>query len=98
MVNKLISLQSMLHDAAPDDPQDAQVARHYLSDRAGFEKTAREWTLKHAMGQADEEFGLDQEAINRMTEMGFERKLVVKALKQASGNEQNAIEYVLSNL
>jgi ubiquitin-protein ligase len=27
---KLISLQSLLCDPAPEDPQDAQVARHYL--------------------------------------------------------------------
>ncbi|KAJ3254495.1 putative lipase atg15 [Boothiomyces macroporosus] len=79
---KLISLQSLLCDAAPDDPQDAQVARHYLSDRPGFEKTAREWTAKYATGKIDPEFGLDQEAIQRICEMGFERSLVVKCLKE----------------
>lgn len=94
----MISLQSLLCDAAPDDPQDAQVARHYLSDRPGFEKTAREWTAKYASGKIDPEFGLDQEAIQRICEMGFERSLVVKCLKERNGKEQEAIELLLSSL
>lgn len=36
----LISIQSLLFDAVPDDPQDAEVARHYKSDRKGFNETA----------------------------------------------------------
>lgn len=86
-------------DPAPDDPQDAQVARHYLSDRAGFEQTAREWTRKHASDQnatPDPEAGLDKSAILRLVEMGFERSRVVSALRQASGNEGNAVEALLS--
>jgi ubiquitin-conjugating enzyme (huntingtin interacting protein 2) len=94
----LISLQSLLCDPVPDDPQDAQVASHYLKDRKGFEQTAREWTMKYANGKEDPEFGLDQEAIKRLLEMGFERSIVVKALKMCSGKEQEALEYILTNL
>jgi ubiquitin-conjugating enzyme (huntingtin interacting protein 2) len=94
----LISLQSLLCDPAPDDPQDAQVAGHYLRDRQGFEETAREWTRKYASGQIDPEFGLDQAVITRIVDMGFERGLVVKALRECGGKEQEAIEYVLLNL
>jgi ubiquitin-conjugating enzyme (huntingtin interacting protein 2) len=94
----LISLQSLLCDPVPDDPQDAQVAGHYIKDRKGFEETAREWTKQYANGQQDPELGLDQQVITRIVEMGFERSLVVKALKECGGKEQEAIEYVLSNI
>jgi ubiquitin-conjugating enzyme (huntingtin interacting protein 2) len=50
----LISLQSLLSSPEPNDPQvlpptaekltqDAEVAKHYLSDRASFDATARYW-------------------------------------------------------
>ncbi|KAJ3219994.1 hypothetical protein HDU67_007727 [Dinochytrium kinnereticum] len=96
----LISLQSLLSDPAPDDPQDAQVARHYLSDRPGFEVTARQWTQAYAKQDGDaassEEAGLDQGAIKRICDMGFERDKVVKALKKHSGDEQRAVEAILT--
>ncbi|KWU42178.1 hypothetical protein RHOSPDRAFT_21669, partial [Rhodotorula sp. JG-1b] len=40
----LVSLQSLLSTPEPSDPQDAEVAKHYLTDRQGFESTARYWT------------------------------------------------------
>lgn len=44
----MLSLQSLLASPAPDDPQDAVVARQFLSDRETFEKTARYWTQTFA--------------------------------------------------
>lgn len=44
----LVSLQSLLCSPEPKDPQDAEVAKHYMSDKAGFEETARYWTGKLA--------------------------------------------------
>ncbi|KAI8895187.1 ubiquitin-conjugating enzyme/RWD-like protein [Globomyces pollinis-pini] len=81
----LISLQSLLCDAAPDDPQDAQVAGHYINDRPGFERTAREWTLKYATGEPDPEFGLDQAAIGRMVDMGFGLWLYINYFRTTNG-------------
>ena len=40
----LVSLQSLLCSPEPKDPQDAEVAKHYLSDRPGFDSTAHYWT------------------------------------------------------
>lgn len=37
----LLSLQALLSSPQPDDPQDAVVARQYLSERETFDKTAR---------------------------------------------------------
>ncbi|TNY17851.1 ubiquitin-conjugating enzyme/RWD-like protein, partial [Rhodotorula diobovata] len=44
----LVSLQSLLSSPEPTDPQDAEVAKHYLTDRRGFEETARFWTESYA--------------------------------------------------
>jgi len=46
----LISLQSLLCSPEPNDPQDAEVAKHYMTSRASFEDTARYWTHVYAGG------------------------------------------------
>lgn len=46
----LMSLRSLLCSPEPSDPQDAEVAKHYLSDRAGFEETAKYWCKIYADG------------------------------------------------
>src|SRR5882762_6488219 len=48
----LISLQSLLCSPEPNDPQDAEVAKHYMTSRSGFEDTARYWTQVYAGGSA----------------------------------------------
>ncbi|GAA6053948.1 hypothetical protein JCM3770_004636 [Rhodotorula araucariae] len=47
----LVSLQSLLSSPEPTDPQDAEVAKHYLTDRRGFEETAKFWTESYACPQ-----------------------------------------------
>ena len=44
----LISLQSLLCSPEPSDPQDAEVAKHYMTSRASFEETARYWAQIYA--------------------------------------------------
>ena len=46
----LISICSLLTDPNPDDPLVTEIAKLYKSDKARYEKTAREYTQKHAMG------------------------------------------------
>ena len=48
----LISLQSLLCSPEPNDPQDAEVAKHYMTSRPSFEDTARYWTHVYAGGPA----------------------------------------------
>jgi ubiquitin-conjugating enzyme (huntingtin interacting protein 2) len=48
----LISLQSLLCSPEPNDPQDAEVAKHYMTSRTSFEDTARYWTHVYAGGPA----------------------------------------------
>lgn len=83
----LISLQSMLSSPEPDNPQDAEVARHLLTDRKGFEITARDWTARfaraaggHAGGDNAQTAGLEEAHIDRFTAMGFERQQVIAVL------------------
>jgi len=44
----LLSLQSLLCSPEPNDPQDAEVAKHYLTSRQSFEETARYWAETYA--------------------------------------------------
>ncbi|KDN46991.1 putative UBC1-E2 ubiquitin-conjugating enzyme [Tilletiaria anomala UBC 951] len=46
----LLSLRSLLCSPEPNDPQDAEVAKHYKRDREDFERTARYWTQTYADG------------------------------------------------
>lgn len=72
---------------------DAQVAHHYLSDRAGFDETARKWTLQHANGNSEE--GVNQESLLRLVDMGFSKPLCIQALKDCEDDESRAIERLL---
>ncbi|KAF4726763.1 ubiquitin-conjugating enzyme E2 K, partial [Perkinsus olseni] len=48
----LLSIQALLSCAEPDDPQDAEVANMYKSDRALFNQTAKYWTATFACVEA----------------------------------------------
>jgi len=44
----LISLQALMCSPEPDDPQDAEVARQYKTDRQLYELTAKQWVQNYA--------------------------------------------------
>ena len=46
----LISLQSLLCSPEPNDPQDAEVAKHFVTSKQSFNDTARYWTHIYAGG------------------------------------------------
>lgn len=82
----LISLQSLLCSPAPDDPQDAVVAKVYTTDRKKFEATARLWTKGiYKEGESSNlspavAAGLRQEDVDKFTSMGFLEKQVIEVL------------------
>lgn len=41
----------------PEDPQDAEVAKHYNSDRAGFISTAKHWAQAYAQAPVHKQQG-----------------------------------------
>ncbi|KAJ3194600.1 ubiquitin-conjugating enzyme E2 K, partial [Entophlyctis luteolus] len=98
----LISLQSLMSDPAADNPQDAMVAKHYLSDRSGFDETARLWTRQYAGAptntSSDADYidpSIDRAALQRLCDMGFDKKQAAEALKKFNGNETRAVEALL---
>jgi len=47
----LLSICSLLTDPNPDDPLVPEIARLYKSKRPEHDKTAADWTRKHALGE-----------------------------------------------
>ncbi|RSH92662.1 hypothetical protein EHS25_008107 [Saitozyma podzolica] len=102
----LISLQSLLCEPVPNDPQDAEVAKHYLSDRASFNATAKHWAQAYAQAPAHKQkpvagkvatdaelAGLSEAHVAAFTDMGFPRDKVISVLKKLNyrGNNTNNI-------
>ena len=46
----LLSICSLLTDPNPDDPLVPEIANIYKTDKPRYEETARQWTIKYAMG------------------------------------------------
>lgn len=53
----MLSLQALLQSPEPKDPQDAEVAKLFMSQPAEFDKTARQWTRLYAGGTGGEANG-----------------------------------------
>ncbi|KAI0051510.1 hypothetical protein FA95DRAFT_1554604 [Auriscalpium vulgare] len=107
----LISLQSLLNSPEPDDPQDAEVAKHYLTSRSGFQETARYWAQVYAgapgakSGDAIALAGLETAHVDRFESIGFERGKVIDVLRRlnyrganiAKIPEDKVVEELLKN-
>ena len=91
----LISLQSLLCSPEPRDPQDAEVAKHYMTSKSSFEDTARYWTMIYAGGPGKEGLGkgardgardeiamagLDRAHVAQFEALGFDRAKVVSTV------------------
>lgn len=89
--SSLISLQSLLQSPEPSDPQDAEVAKHYISNHAGFEETARYWTKVYALDDTQGTraalsdsalYGIDDELVCQFENMGFPRNTTIEVLRR----------------
>lgn len=76
----------------PGDPQDAEVAKMYISDRKKFDKTAQFWTETYAKPTSKED------AISRVCEMGFDRGSAKKALEKNGWDENAAVAELLGGI
>ena len=76
----------------PGDPQDAEVAKMYTSDRKKFDSTAKFWTETYAKPHSKED------AISRVCEMGFDRAQARKALEKHSWDESAAVNELLGGI
>jgi ubiquitin-conjugating enzyme (huntingtin interacting protein 2) len=98
----LISLQSLLCSPEPNDPQDAEVAKHYTTSKNSFNDTAVYWTQIYAGGPGPKEkkgkgtetgirdevaiAGLEKAHVDQFEALGFSRNKVVRHLAIYSHN------------
>ena len=88
----MLSLQALLSTPEPNDPQDAVVARQYIDSHEAFVKTAKEWTAEYASEKKKDE------KMSKLMEMGFGEAVVRNVLSRAAGDEQQALELLLTGL
>jgi len=88
----MLSLQALLSTPEPNDPQDAVVAKQYLTDKASFDQTAKQWTEMYA--HRDQLVGMKGRA-SELVEMGFSEERVLEALAAAGGDKVKALEELL---
>lgn len=86
----LVSLQALLSAPEPSDPQDAVVAKQFLELPEEFDATARNWTKQYATPLGAEE------KVDKLVGMGFEKEKVLAALTEVEGDENAALEKLLS--
>jgi ubiquitin-conjugating enzyme (huntingtin interacting protein 2) len=65
-----------------DDPQDAEVARQYKTDKQLYELTAKQWVQNYA-----QEKDLSSK-VKQLMEMGFPEDVCQEALERYDGDEQ----------
>lgn len=83
----LISLQALLQSPEPNDPQDAEVAKHFITNYESFERTATFWTKTYACGSENNEeeaqlYGIDKNLVENLVNQGFEKHNVVQVLRR----------------
>lgn len=96
--SSLISLQSLLQSPEPNDPQDAEVAKHYISNKKSFDETAAYWTKVYA---SDDEasvkpsdsalYGIDDEIVSQFENMGFSRGTAIDVLRRMGVKTYNGV-------
>ena len=98
--SSLISLQSLLQSPEPNDPQDAEVAKHYLTNKKGFEETATYWTKIYASdgdkaGKGDLSdsalYGIDDDIVTQFENMGFPRDKTIEVLRRMGVKSFNGV-------
>merc|ERR1712127_131180 len=87
----LLSLQALLGDAAPDDPQDAVVARQYSDNNPVFVRTARHWTNSYAGSTHATEPEYDAK-VKQLVDMGFDQNKSRVALSSNLWNVERSVE------
>ena len=88
----LLSLQALMDSPEPDDPQDAEAAKQYKTDREGFNRTAKFWNETYASE------GSKDAAIDNVCAMGFDRQSALKALKDNNWDPQAAVNSLLGGI
>ncbi|KAJ7366146.1 ubiquitin-conjugating enzyme/RWD-like protein [Mycena albidolilacea] len=104
----LISLQSLLCSPEPNDPQDAEVAKHYTTSKRSFEETAVYWTKTYATPKDDAQVpsgaaaaggrdevaiaGLEKAHVDQFEALGFPRAKVIDVLRRLNYRGANVAQ------
>nr|CEL69274.1 TPA: ubiquitin-conjugating enzyme, putative [Neospora caninum Liverpool] len=83
----LLSIQAMLADPVPTDPQDAEVAKMMMENHPLFVKTAKLWTETFAKEAQDSQ----EDKVRKLTEMGFAEDQAREALRKHDWDETMAL-------
>ena len=86
----LISLQALMCEPVPNDPQDAVVAKQYMSDIKLFNQTAKHWVEEYANPERNL-----QKKIKEITEMGFTEPQAREALEKNDQDVEKAINFLV---
>ena len=86
----LISLQALMCEPVPNDPQDAVVAKQYMSDIKLFNQTAKHWVEEYANPERNL-----QKKIKEIVEMGFTEEQAKQALEQNNEDVEKAINFLV---
>ena len=86
----LISLQALMCEPVPNDPQDAVVAKQYMSDIKLFNQTAKHWVEEYANPERNL-----QKKIKEITEMGFNEQQAKEALEKNDQDVEKAINFLV---
>jgi len=88
----LLSLQSLLSSAEPDDPQDAVVAKQFKEDQPCYQQTARHWAYVYAKAPHTVDLSDLDQKIEQLKNMGFAENEARVALSSKNWNVEHAIE------
>ncbi|CAO4386481.1 unnamed protein product [Caenorhabditis nigoni] len=88
----LLSIQAMMCAPEPSDPQDAVVAKQYISNYPMFKATATYWTSVFADSkrEVDKDF---QKKVNRLVEMGIREGEAIGVLSCNNWKLEQAVQY-----
>ena len=92
----LLSIQALLSAAEPDDPQDAEVANMYKTNREEFVRVAKYWTESYASPNSTEQnANPHQPKIDQIVEMGFTETQAKEALQRNGMKLEEAVQSLL---
>ena len=86
----LISLQALMCEPVPNDPQDAVVAKQYMTDINLFNQTTKHWVEEYANPERNL-----QKKIKEIMEMGFTEEQAKKALEKNDQDAEKAINFLV---
>ena len=86
----LISLQALMCEPVPNDPQDAVVAKQYMSDIQLFNQTAKHWVEEYANPERNL-----QKKIKEIMEMGFTEQQAKEALEKNDQDVEKDINFLV---